>query len=251
MSKIALITGANRGLGRNSALALAEDGVDLILTYRSNEAEAAEVLEAVRKLGRTAVAFRLDVGALDTHQAFADDVRRALRDQWGRDTFDFLVNNAGVGIYASIADTTVAQFDELLDVHLRGAFFLTQTLLPLLADGGRILNLSTGLARFTKPGYAAYALMKGAVEVFTRYLAAELGPRRITVNTLAPGVVATDFAGGAVRDTPAIQEALATEIALGRVGQPDDIGGVVAALLEGRTGFITGQRVEASGGTLL
>ncbi|TQS45593.1 SDR family NAD(P)-dependent oxidoreductase [Cryptosporangium phraense] len=251
MSKIALITGANRGLGKNTALALAEDGVDLILTYRSNEAEAAAVLEAVQKLGRTAVAFRLEVGALETYDEFTADVRTALEEHWGRENFDYLVNNAGIGIYASIADTTPQQFDELMNVHLRGAFFLTQAMLPLIADGGRIVNLSTGLARFTKPGYAAYALMKGGVEVFTRYLAAELGPRGITVNTLAPGVIATDFAGGAVRDTPAIQEALAQEIALGRVGQPDDIGGIVAALLDDRTGFITGQRIEASGGTLL
>ncbi|MFG1921011.1 SDR family NAD(P)-dependent oxidoreductase [Cryptosporangium sp. NPDC048952] len=248
MSKIALITGANRGLGRNTALRLAEDGVDLILTYRSNADEAQEVVDEVTKLGRTAVAIRLDVGVLDSHEAFVSEVRAALAEHWGRDTFDYLVNNAGTGIHASIADTTVEQFDSLLDVHFRGAFFLTQRLLPLIADGGRILNLSTGLARFTSPGYAAYAAMKGAIEVFTRYLAAELGSRGISVNTLAPGVVASDFAGGAVRDNAGLQEMLAQTIARGRVGVPDDIGNVAASLLSDRTGWITGQRIEASGG---
>jgi NAD(P)-dependent dehydrogenase (short-subunit alcohol dehydrogenase family) len=251
MSKIALVTGANRGLGRSTALHLAEDGVDLVLTYRSNADEAQEVVDAVTKLGRTAVALRLDVGALDTHERFATELSAALADRWGRDTFDHLVNNAGIGTYAPIDRTTVEQFDELLDVHFRGPFFLTQRLLPLIVDGGRIINLSTGLARFTKPGYAAYASMKGAVEVFTRYLAQELGPRGITVNTLAPGAIATDFGGGAVRDNAALQEALASEIALGRVGVPNDIGGVVATLLSDRTGFINGQRIEVSGGTLL
>ncbi|GAA0257605.1 SDR family NAD(P)-dependent oxidoreductase [Cryptosporangium japonicum] len=248
MSKIALITGANRGLGRNTALRLAEDGVDVILTYRSNADEAQEVVDELTKLGRTAVAFRLDVGDLAAHEAFVDEVRAALADRWGRDTFDYLVNNAGTGIYATVADTTVEQFDSLLGVHLRGPFFLTQRLIPLLADGGRVLNLSTGLARFTSPGYAAYAAMKGAVEVFTRYLAQELGPRGITVNTLAPGVIATDFAGGAVRDNAGLQEMLSQHIALGRVGLPDDIGSVAASLLSDRSGWITGQRIEASGG---
>ncbi|EXG79825.1 SDR family NAD(P)-dependent oxidoreductase [Cryptosporangium arvum] len=248
MSKIAVITGANRGLGRNTALRLAEDGVDVILTYRSNADEAQEVVDELTKLGRTAVAFRLDVGDLAAHEAFVDEVRGALADRWGRDTFDYLVNNAGTGVYASIADTTVEQFDSLLGVHLRGPFFLTQRLIPLLADGGRVLNLSTGLARFTSPGYAAYAAMKGAVEVFTRYLAQELGPRGITVNTLAPGVIATDFAGGAVRDNPGLQEMLSQRIALGRVGRPEDIGTVAASLLSDRSGWITGQRIEASGG---
>lgn len=251
MSKIALITGANRGLGRNTALRLAEDGVDLILTYRSNADEAQEVVDEVSELGRTAVALRLDVGVLDAHDAFVSSVRTALADRWGRDTFDHLVNNAGFGLAASFADTTPETFDEMLNVHFRGTFFLTQRLLPLLADGGRIINLSTGLTRFTRPGYVAYAAMKGAVEVWTHYLAQELGPRGITANVVAPGAIATDFAGGAVRDTPGVREHLAGETALGRIGDAEDIGGVIASLLDDRFGYMTAQRIEASGGTLI
>ncbi|GAA3391330.1 SDR family NAD(P)-dependent oxidoreductase [Cryptosporangium minutisporangium] len=251
MPKIALITGANRGLGRNTALQLAEDGVDLILTYRSNAAEAQDVVDAATKLGRTAVALRLDVGAVETHADFVTEVRAALAERWGRDMFDHLVNNAGVGLYGSFAETPLETFDALLNVHFRGVFFLTQALAPLIADGGRIVNLSTGLTRFTRPGYAAYASMKGAVEVLTHYLAQELGPRGITVNVVAPGAIATDFAGGMVRDTPALRDRLGSETALGRVGEPDDVGGVVAAVLSDRYGYVTNQRIEASGGTLI
>jgi len=251
MPKIALVTGANRGLGRSTALHLAEDGVDLIITYRSNADEAQEVVDAATKLGRTAVALRLDVGALDAHADFVSAVGTALADRWGRDTFDFLVNNAGIGVYATFAETTPEAFDQLLNVHFRGAFFLTQRLLPRLADGGRIVNLSTGLTRFTRPGYAAYASMKGAIEVWTHYLAQELGPRGITANVVAPGAIATDFAGGAVRDTPGLREHLAAETALGRIGDADDIGGVIASMLSDRNAYVTAQRVEASGGTLI
>ncbi|SHM87057.1 SDR family NAD(P)-dependent oxidoreductase [Cryptosporangium aurantiacum] len=251
MSKIALVTGANRGLGRNTALRLAEDGVDLILTYRTNAQEAQDVVDEVTKLGRTAVALRLDVGVLADHAAFVAQVRTALAEQWGRDTFDYLVNNAGVGLAGSFAETTVEVFDELLNVHFRGLFFLTQQLLPVLADGGRIVNISTGLTRFTRPGYAAYAAMKGAVEVLTHYLAKELGPRGITANVVAPGVTATDFGGGVVRDTPGLREHLGSENALGRIGEPDDVGGVIASLLGDRNAFVTNQRLEVSGGTLI
>jgi NAD(P)-dependent dehydrogenase (short-subunit alcohol dehydrogenase family) len=251
MSNIALITGANRGLGRDTALRLAEDGVDLILTYRSNVEEAQAVVETVTKLGRTAVALQLDVSHVGTLDRFAAEIRSLLVEHWQRETFDFLVNNAGSGIYGPFTEVTEDAFDQMLNVHFKGVYFLTQKLAPLLADGGRIVNLSTGLTRFTRPGYSVYASMKGAVEVFTRYLAQELGPRGVTVNTVAPGPIATDFAGGAVRDNEQIRTALAKEAALGRVGEPEDIGGVIAALLGGGTGWVTAQRLEASGGTMI
>jgi len=248
---IALITGGSRGLGKSMALKLAEHGTDVVLTYRSNKAEADAVAETVRKLGRRAVALPLDVGKASTFPAFADQLRSVLKDQWQRSQFDYLINNAGIGVHASFAETSEAQFDELVNVHFKGAFFLTQTLLPLIADGGRILNISSGLARFALPGYSAYAAMKGAIEVLTRYLAKELGARRIAVNTLAPGAIETDFGGGLVRDNSDVNAFVAAQTALGRVGLPDDIGGVVAALLSKESGWINGQRIEASGGMFI
>jgi NAD(P)-dependent dehydrogenase (short-subunit alcohol dehydrogenase family) len=187
---------------------------------------------------------------VDSFAAFADELRNVL-GRWNRESFDFLVNNAGTGLHAGFAETTQAQFDEMVNVHLKGVFFLTQTLLPLIADGGRIVNISSGLTRFSFPGSSAYASVKGAVEVLTRYLAVELGPRKITVNTVAPGAIATDFRGGAVRDSEAMQKQISSVTALGRVGLPDDIGPAIAALLGDQTHWITGQRIEASGGTLL
>jgi NAD(P)-dependent dehydrogenase (short-subunit alcohol dehydrogenase family) len=249
--KIVLITGASRGLGRNAALHLAAQGFDLVLTYRSGAAEAQAVVAQARSQGATAVALPLDVGRADNFPAFAEALKQVLAEVWQREHFDALVNNAGIGGHAPFANTTEAQFDELMRIHLKGPYFLTQALLPLLADGGRILNLSSGLARFTLPGYSAYAAMKGGVEVLTRYLAKELGPRGIAVNTLAPGAIETDFGGGAVRDNRELNQAIAAQTALGRVGLPDDIGPVVAALLGEGTGWISGQRVEASGGMFL
>lgn len=249
--RIAIITGGSRGLGRNMAEHLARRGVGIILTYRSGKDEAAQVAAGIEAAGGRAVALALDVGDTAGFAAFAAEARRVLKAKWGRDGFDILVNNAGHGIHAAIAETTEAQFDGLVNVHFKGVFFLTQALLPLLADGGRILNVSSGLARFSLPGYGAYAAMKGAVEVLTRYLAKELGPRRITVNTLAPGAIETDFGGGAVRDNAQLNAMVAAQTALGRVGLPDDIGGAVAALLDAEAGWINGQRIEASGGTLL
>ncbi|WP_436523091.1 SDR family NAD(P)-dependent oxidoreductase [Actinoplanes sp. HUAS TT8] len=240
MPKIALITGGNRGLGRATALALIDAGVEVIYTHRGDPGEKID-----------AVPLELTVGALDGYDAFVTELRRVLRDRFGRDDFDFLVNNAGVGVHASIADTTVDAFDQLMNVHLRGMYFLTQKLLPLIADGGRIINISTGLARFTGDGYAAYAAMKGAVEVFTRYLAKEVAPRGITANVVAPGPSATDFAGGLLRDNEQVRSRLAQVIALGRVGEPEEIAGVIAAMLADGTGWITGQRIEASGGMYL
>ncbi len=248
---IALVTGASRGLGRSAALHLADRGVDLVVTYRSGANEAAEVVRQVEAKGRRAVALPLDVGRTGSFGEFAEALRAALAREWGRDRFDFLVNNAGVGAHAAFVETTEAQFDELVNVHLKGTFFLTQKLLPLLRDGGRIVNVSSGLARFTYPGYSAYAAMKGGVEVLTRYLAKELGGRGISVNVLAPGAIATDFGGGAVRDNPELNRALAAQTALGRVGLPDDIGGAVAMLLAPENRWLNGQRVEVSGGMML
>ncbi|GLQ96212.1 SDR family NAD(P)-dependent oxidoreductase [Dyella mobilis] len=248
---IALITGGSRGLGRSMALALASHGTDVVLTYRSNKAEADAVVAAIQQQGRRAVALQLDVGKASTFAAFAGQLRAALNDQWQRSQFDYLVNNAGIGVHASFAETSEAQFDELVSVHLKGTFFLTQALLPLIADGGRILNISSGLARFALPGYSAYAAMKGAIEVLTRYLAKELGARRIAVNTLAPGAIETDFGGGVVRDNADVNAFVASQTALGRVGLPDDIGGAVVALLSNESGWINGQRIEASGGMFI
>lgn len=250
-SRIAVVTGASRGLGKSMAIHLAERGVDVVLTYRSNEAEALQVVARIAELGRKAVALPLEVGEVKGFPAFAEALKARLRSEWQRDSFDFLVNNAGVGAHAGFAETTEAQFDAMVNVHLKGAFFLTQTLLPLIADGGRILNVSSGLTRFTFPGYAAYAAMKGAVEVLTHYLARELGARRITANVIAPGAIATDFGGGAVRDNPQVNQMIAGMTALGRVGLPDDIGGAVALLLSPEAQWINGQRIEVSGGMLL
>lgn len=246
--KIALITGASRGLGRSMALALARKGVDVIGTYHTNKAEADATVAAIAALGRKALMFRLDTANAASFPAFAADLGQALAATWNRTTFDALVNNAGIGIEVPFAETTEAQFDRLMAIHLKGVFFLTQTLLPLLADGGRIINLSSGLARFSLPGYAAYAMMKGGIEVLTRYLAKELGPRGIAVNTVAPGAIATDFAGGAVRDNQQVNAAIAGMTALGRVGLPEDIGDAVASLLAADNRWINAQRIEVSGG---
>lgn len=245
---ITLITGGSRGLGRNTALSVARRGGDVVLTYHSRAEDAQAVVAEIEALGRKAVALQLDTGEVADFPAFAERLRAVLSEVWDRESFDHLVNNAGHGDYASIADTTEAQFDRLVDVHVKGVFFLTQTLLPLIADGGRIVNFSSGLTRFAYPGYAAYAAMKGAVEVLTRYMAKELGPRGITVNTVAPGAIETDFGGGAVRDNAEINMQLANITALGRVGVPDDIGPMVASLLSPDNRWVTAQRIEVSGG---
>jgi NAD(P)-dependent dehydrogenase (short-subunit alcohol dehydrogenase family) len=248
---IAVITGGSRGLGKSIALHLADRGIDVVLTYRSNEAEARKVVEAIHAKGRKAAALPLEVGDSRSFGAFAERLKTELGRTFGRDRFDFLVNNAGIGVHAGFTETTEEQFDQLVNVHLKGTFFLTQKLLPLIADGGRVLNVSTGLTRFTFPGYSAYASMKGAIEVLTRYLAKELGGRRIAVNTIAPGAIETDFGGGAVRDNADLNKMIASQTALGRVGLPDDIGGAVAMILARESGWMNGQRIEASGGMLL
>jgi NAD(P)-dependent dehydrogenase (short-subunit alcohol dehydrogenase family) len=248
---IALVTGASRGLGRNMAEQIAAQGTDVILTYRSQRAEAEAVAASLEAKGRRAAALPLDAGDVRTFDAFAAQVRDTLAKRFDRDRFEFLVNNAGIGVHASFATTTEAQFDELMNIHLKGVFFLTQKLLPLLADGGRIVNVSSGLARFTLPGYAAYGAMKGGIEVLTRYMAKELGPRGIAVNVVAPGAIETDFGGGLVRDNAQVNAFVASQTALGRVGKPDDVGGVVALLLSPANRWVNGQRIEISGGVNL
>ena len=246
--RIAVITGGSRGLGRSVALHLARRGVHSVITYKSSRGEAEKVVQLVQDAGAKSVALELDVGRSSTFGDFASTVQRELATMWKRDRFDFLINNAGHGYRAPIAETTEVEFDSLFNVHLKGTYFVTQRLLALIADGGRILNLSTGLARFTTPGYSAYAAMKGGIEVLTRYFAQELGSRRITVNTIAPGATATDFAGGIIRDNKDYRQMIAARTALGRVGEPDDIGRAVAILLSDEMAWINGQRIEISGG---
>lgn len=248
MTKITLVTGASRGLGRATALSIARRGGDVVLTYQSRAELAQAVAAEIQALGRKAVALQLDTGDVAAFAPFAERLRAALRETWSRETFDHLVNNAGHGDYALIGQTTEAQFDGLVDVHFKGVYFLTQSLLPLIADGGRIVNLSSGLTRTAFPGYAAYAAVKGAVEVLTRYMAKELGGRGIAVNTVAPGAIETDFGGGAVRDNPEINRIFADMTALGRVGVPDDIGPMIASLLAEENRWVNAQRIEVSGG---
>jgi NAD(P)-dependent dehydrogenase (short-subunit alcohol dehydrogenase family) len=245
---LALITGGSRGIGRSIALHLAERGVDILLTYRAAATEANAVRERIATLGRKAVALPLDVTDSASFEAFGASVATELERVFGRQQLDYLVNNAGTSLHASITETTPAQLDEIYNVHFKAPFLLTQRLLPLIADGGRILNVSSGLARMTLPGYSAYGAMKAAVETLTRYMAKELGARKITANVVAPGAIATDFSGGMVRDNPEVNKMVASMTALGRVGLPDDVGAAVAMLLSPESGWINGQRIEVSGG---
>ena len=246
-SRVVLVTGGSRGLGRNAALALAADGADIVITYRAQADAAEQVVQQIQALGRRAAALPLDMAHSAGFAAFAEQLQGVLQG-WGAAGLQGLLNNAGEGLYATIAETTEPQFDNAVAVHLKGPYFLTQALLPLIADGGRILNVSSGLARFSLPGSSAYAMMKGGIEVFTRYLARELGARGISANTLAPGAIETDFGGGRVRDDAQTNAMVSSITALGRAGLPDDIGPVVVALLSPATGWVNGQRVEASGG---
>ncbi|MBO0899122.1 SDR family oxidoreductase [Cellulomonas sp. zg-ZUI22] len=250
--RVALVTGGNRGLGRASALALAAAGTDVVLTYRQHEDEAHAVVADVEALGRRAAALRLDTSDLAAVDAFPARLAAVLHEQRGRGTLDVLLNNAGLSLATPLGGTTADDLQTLFDVHVRGVFLLTQGLVPMLADGGRVITVSSGLARFVQPGdHAGYAAMKAAVEALTRYWAAELGGRGITVNVVAPGPVATDFSGGVVRDTVGLRDALASQTALGRVGEAEDIGAVVAAIASPAFAWVTGQRVEASGGMRL
>jgi NAD(P)-dependent dehydrogenase (short-subunit alcohol dehydrogenase family) len=249
-NKIAIVTGGSRGLGRSTVVSLARRGVNSIFTYHANRAEAEKVVGLVAEARRKAVALQLDTGDVRALDPFVQKVRASLAEL-GADRFDYLVNNAGTSLHKAFVQTTEEELDRLYNVHFKGVFFLTQKLLPLLNDGGRIVNISSGLARFTNPGSSAYGSMKGAVEVLTRYLAKELGPRGIAVNTVAPGAIETDFSGGMVRDNPEVNRRVAEMTALGRAGQPDDIGPMIAALLSDDNRWVNGQRIEVSGGMAL
>lgn len=250
-SKVAIITGGSRGLGKNTALKLAAKGIAIILTYQNNQIAAEKTAEDIKKLGQKAIAMQLDIGHLDSIQQFVSTLPTILKNDFNTTEFDYLINNAGIGIHASFAETTEAQFDLLMNIHLKGTFFLTQELLPFIREGGKIIHFSSGLTRFSLAGYCAYAMMKGGIEVMTRYLAKELGTRKICVNTIAPGAIETDFGGGAVRDNPEINAYIASQTALNRAGLPDDIGNAIALLISEESNWITGQRLEVSGGMFL
>jgi NAD(P)-dependent dehydrogenase (short-subunit alcohol dehydrogenase family) len=247
-NKIALVTGGSRGLGKNMALNIGRKGLDVIITYNSKRDEALAVVEAIEALGRKSAAIQLDTGETSGFPMFVNSLTDILRTRFGSNQLSFLINNAGIGINAAFSETTEEQFDLLMNIHFKGAFFLTQKLLPLMTDGGGIINLSTGLARFSTPGYAAYASMKAAMETLTRYQAKELGVKGIRSNIIAPGAIETDFGGGVARDNPEANQHIASVTALGRVGLPDDIGGVVAFLCTDDARWINAQRIEVSGG---
>ncbi len=249
--RIAIVTGGSRGLGKNAALKLAAKGVGIILTWNSSQQEALDVVREIEQKGVKAAALQLNVGEVAGFEHFAQQVGETLRQHWQCDSFDYLLNNAGVGLYAPYVETSEAQFDNVMNIHLKGPFFLTQRLLPLMRDGGRILNVSSGLARFALPGSSTYAAMKGAMEVLTRYQAKELGERGISANIIAPGAIETDFGGGMVRDNAELNQQIAAQTALGRVGLPDDIGDAIAALLSDELGWMNAQRIEVSGGMFL
>jgi NAD(P)-dependent dehydrogenase (short-subunit alcohol dehydrogenase family) len=248
---IALITGGSRGLGRNAALRMARDGVGIVLTFHTRQAEADAVVTEIQRGSGKAVALQLDTTRPEGFEDFTARLRTALRQTWDRTTFDFLVNSAGTEHWSLVSQTQEADLDGMYNIHFKGVYLLTKQLLPLVEDGGRVVNFSTGLARFTFPGYSAYAAMKAAIEALTRYLAKELGPRRINCNTVAPGPVDTDFTKRTFDSNPALRGVLSEQTALGRVGVPDDIGGVVAFLCSEDARWITGQRLEASGGLFL
>lgn len=249
--KIALVTGGSRGLGRNSAIALSRKGFDVIVTYHSRKEEAEWVVKEIEANGQQAAALQFDAGDVATFERFASGLTDILKEKWNTEHFDVLINNAGFAVHAPLADTTEEQFDSLVNVHLKGVFFLTQKLIGRISDHGRIINISTGLTRFALEGYGAYAAMKGAIEVLTRYMAKEWGSRGIRVNAIAPGAIATDFQGGAVRDNQGLNDFIGSQTALGRVGEADDIGGLVASLCTDEMGWVNAQRIEASGGMFL
>ena len=246
--KIALVTGGSRGLGRNMAIHLAKKGTDVVITYHSNKVQADEVVAEIQRIGQKGFALQLDTSDSSTFDAFYTSLSNYLSATYGSPKFDFLINNAETGLYAPFAETTETQFDAMVNIHLKGVFFMTQKALQYLNDGGRIINLSTGLARFSLPGYAAYATMKGGIEILSKYMAKELGARKIAVNVIAPGAIETDFGGGHVRDNKELNAYISSVTALGRAGLPDDIGGVVAFLCTEEAGWVNAQRIEVSGG---
>ncbi|MGX7205503.1 SDR family oxidoreductase [Enterococcus pingfangensis] len=250
-NKIALVTGGSRGLGRSTALTLAQKGLDVVITYHSQQEQAAEVVAQIEQNGGQAAALQLDTGVTASFADFTAKLTTVLEEKWQRQNFDFLINNAGFGLEAGFAETTEEQFDSLMNVHFKGVYFLTQNLLPLLADQGGIVNISSGLTRFTTPGGSAYAAMKGAIEVLSRYLAKELGARGIRVNTVAPGLMATDFGGGAAKDNEQLRGFIGSATTLGRIGEAEDVSGVIAALCTDDLKWVDAQRIEASGGMFL
>lgn len=250
-NKIALITGASRGLGRNMALAVAKKGIDVVITYHSNKPAAEKVREEILSSGQRAYLFQLDTRDISQFNGFVAELTRQLQKDNGSPNIDFLINNAGTALYAPASETTEEQLDNIFNIHYKGVFFLTQKLLPHLNDGGAIINISSGLTRIVIPGSSVYGSIKGAVEIYSRYLAKELGNRRIRVNAVAPGAIETDFGGGRMRDNKNVNEMVASLTALGRVGLPDDVGGVVAFLCTDDAYWINGQRIEVSGGQSL
>ncbi len=249
--KIALVTGGSRGLGRDSAISLAKKGIDVVITYNSQKEKADETVAEIEKIGGRAAALQLDAGNISSFENFKLKFLEVLEKKWGKKHFDFLINNAGFGIYSPVAELTEEQFDSLMNVHFKGVFFLTQKLLSVLADGGGIVNISSGLTSFTVPGSGAYAAMKGAVEILTKYMAKELGVRRIRVNIVAPGAINTEFSGDRYVKHPEIKDQIGAQTALGRIGEATDIGGVVASLCTDDMGWVNAQRIEASGGMML
>jgi NAD(P)-dependent dehydrogenase (short-subunit alcohol dehydrogenase family) len=246
--KVALVTGGSRGLGRDMALSLAAKGIDVILTYRTNKAEAEDAVKQIESTGRKAAALPLDMSQFHSLSTFVEELLTVLQANWNTTQLDFLINNAGMGATVPFTDVTEALFDEFLNVHFKGVYFLTQKLTPHLNQGGCVINISTGTTRFTNPGYSVYASMKGAIEVFTKYLAKELGPKGIRANVVAPGPIETDFNSAAIRSNPQMKERLSSLTPLGRVGTAEDIGGVVAFLCTDEARWINGQRIEVSGG---
>lgn len=251
MTKIALITGGSRGLGKDMALRLAQTGYNVIITYQSKLEEANNVVSQIRETGQNAATLKLDVGEIKSFDDFVSKLQTLLVQEFETDKLDFLINNAGIGTTIPIADVTEEDFDKLVNIHFKGVYFLTQKLLPHIQDGGRIINISSGTTRFANPGYSVYASAKSAIETFTRYLAKEVGARGITANVLAPGAIETDFNNATVRSNPQIKGMIASNTALGRVGQAEDIGGIVAFLCSPDAGWVNGQRIEASGGVFL
>ncbi|TKC62402.1 SDR family oxidoreductase [Pedobacter hiemivivus] len=250
-TKIALVTGGSRGLGKNMALALAKKGIDIVITYNSNKEAAGNVVAEIESIGQKAIAFQLDTSNVTAFDSFVKQTTAYLQEHTGSTNFDFLINNAGTALYSLITETSEQQLDDTFNIHYKGVFFLTQKFIPFINDGGGIINVSSGLARLTFPGSAVYASLKGAIEIFTRYLAKELGGRKIRANVVAPGAIETDFGGGRTRDNKEINAHVAGLTALGRVGLPDDIGGIVAFLCTDDAYWINGQRIEISGGQAL
>jgi len=247
-TRIALVTGGSRGLGKDMAISIAKKGIDVILTYRSNEAEGKDTVAEIEKLERKAVALHLDMSDFKSLDDFVKRISDTLQSIWSTSSFDFLINNAGIGATVPFEQVTEELFDEFLNVHFKGVYFLTQKFVPMINKDGRIINISTGTTRFSNPGYSVYASMKGAIEVFTRYLAKELGPKGISANIVAPGPIETDFNNAAIRSNPEMKSRLSSLSPLGRVGHADDIGSVVAFLCTEDAKWIDGQRIEVSGG---